>query len=466
MKYINTVFLMFTLIFSLNSCKSDFLELAPLSEVSTINFYKTPDDIKAAVNAVYSTNQSTDMYFGNLVYLLENRSDNAVDLNSGGNAGREYALDYFTESSDNFNLQSTWSTLYAGIFKTNIVLEKIESVTIDAKVKERYKAEVRFLRALNYFHLVRMWGKVPVLLTAISPLETYNLKRDEVATVYKAIEDDLIFAGANLPATYTNTELGRATSGAANALLGKVYLNQKKYTEAKTILGKVISDGTFKLQKKIADVFDVNNEYNSEIVFAVRYSKTIANEGHLLNFTHNVQYLGLDPALLKAYESTDTRRDMLNTTTINSSLAPVKKFYDTPFNGTLYGNDFPVIRYADVLLMYAETLNEIGYSASGDAFANLNAIRERAGAKLYSPQTLTNQSTFREAIYDERRLEFPLEEQRWYDLLRTGRAAEAINKLGGDYAKNFKEFRLLYAIPKSEIDKMNNAANFPQNPGY
>lgn len=466
MKYIHKYFLMFLLILGLNACNSDFLELAPQSDVSAVNFYKTPDDMKSAVSAVYSSNQSNDQYFGSFVILLENRSDNAADLNAGANSGREYAIDFFTESSDNALLQGAWSSLYTGIFKANVVLEKIESIPMDAKLKERYKAEVRFLRALNYFHLVRMWGKVPVLLSAISPLETYNLKREELATVYKVIEDDLIFATANLPATYPNTELGRVTTGAATALLGKVYLNQKKFNEARTALSTVISSGTFRLQSKISDVFDVNNEYNSEIVFAVRYSKTIPGEAHDLNSNHNVQYMGLDPALLKAYETADTRRDMLNTVPIAASLAPVRKFYDTPFNGTLYGTDFPVIRYADVLLMYAEVLNEIGYTANDEALTNLNAIRARAGAKLYTPTVLSDQSKFREAIYDERRLEFPLEEQRWYDLLRTGRATDAIKSLGGNYAKNFQEFRLLYAIPISEIDKMNNKVTFPQNPGY
>ena len=153
MKYIHKYFLMFLLILGLNACNSDFLELAPQSDVSAVNFYKTPDDMKSAVSAVYSSNQSNDQYFGSFVILLENRSDNAADLNAGANSGREYAIDFFTESSDNALLQGAWSSLYTGIFKANVVLEKIESIPMDAKLKERYKAEVRFLRALNYFHL-------------------------------------------------------------------------------------------------------------------------------------------------------------------------------------------------------------------------------------------------------------------------------------------------------------------------
>ncbi|MBD0261024.1 MAG: RagB/SusD family nutrient uptake outer membrane protein, partial [Cytophagales bacterium] len=156
----------------------------------------------------------------------------------------------------------------------------------------------------------------------------------------------------------------------------------------------------------------------------------------------------------------------LNTTRISGNIAAVNKFYDVPFNNTIYGNDFPVLRYADVLLMLAEALNEAGYSAGGEALTLLNRVRTRAGATPYTAADLPDQARFREAVYQERRLELPLELHRWYDLVRTGTAPAAIRRLGGNYAANFQDYRQLYPIPNSEIVKINNPAAFPQNPGY
>ena len=449
----------------LSSCGKDFLELVPQSEVNAANFYKTEADIRAAVNGAYGSMQSTSQYFGNFVYLLENRSDNIYDTNPGGNAGREYSLDFFIETTDNGVIQGSWSSLYNGILQCNTVLDKIDAVPMNATAKEQLKAEMRFIRALNYFHLVRMWGKVPLIIKALSPAETYSLGRNEVAEVYNAIEQDLTFAGATLPATYPVAQNGKATSGAALGLLGKVYLTQQKFLQAKNTLAQVIATNRYQLLPNVADVFSVSNEYNAEILFAVRYSKTLAGEGHVLNPVFEFAGLNLDPTLLAAYASTDQRRDLLNVTRIDANLAPVKKYFDTPFNNTSYGNDFPVLRYADVLLMYAEATNEVGFVANGDALTNLNLVRTRAQAPAYTATALATQQSFRTAVYLERRLEFPLEEQRWYDLLRTGTAAAAIRSLGGNYAQNFQDFRLLYPIPKSEIDKLNNPS-FQQNPGY
>ncbi|MBD0255644.1 MAG: RagB/SusD family nutrient uptake outer membrane protein, partial [Cytophagales bacterium] len=419
------------LLATLPACKKDFLELAPQSEVSAVNFYKTADDVRAAVNGVYASLQSGDQYYGSLIFLLENRSDNVFDANPGGNAGREYSLDFFFETADNALLQRTWASFYNGIYRCNAVLSSIDAIAMDATLKEQYKAEMRFIRALNYFHLVRMWGDVPLVLTTITPLEAYKLGRTPTAEVYAAIEEDLRFAAATLPATYPPAEAGRATLGAAKSLLGKVYLTEKKFSAAAGILSEVVASGTYRLIDKVADVFSVGNENNAELIFAVRFSKTIAGEGHGLHPVYDILNLNLDPALLAAYAPTDQRRELLNTTRISGNIAAVNKFYDVPFNNTIYGNDFPVLRYADVLLMRAEALNEEGYSAGGEAFDRLNQVRTRAGATPYTAADLPDQARFREAVYLERRLELPLEQHRWYDLVRTGTAPAAIRKLGG-----------------------------------
>jgi hypothetical protein len=253
-------------------------------------------------------------------------------------------------------------------------------------------------------------------------------------------------------------------------LLGKVYLTEKKYGQAVAVLKELLPVASnpykYDLLPNIADVFSVSNKMNAEVIFAVQYDKTVSGEGHGLNYYFNQPVL--DPKLLAAYGATDKRRALLNTTTVDANNKPVNKYYDTfdPSNKTM-GNDYIVLRYADVLLMYAEALNEQGYDgdSGGDAFVFLNKVRERAGADPYTAVQLPDQDSFRQAIYAERRLEFPLEWQRWFDLVRTNTAATALQQ-SGLTPLAIESWQYLYPLPQSEIDIMNNPEGFSQNNGY
>ena len=290
--------------------------------------------------------------------------------------------------------------------------------------------------------------------------------------MYAAIEADLTQAVGLLPPVYSNTaNLGRATQGAAIALLGKVYLTEGKFSQAATTLQQLITAGNpygYTLLPSVASVFNVNNKMNAEIIFAVRYNKSVAGEGHALPSYLNQP--GLDPRLISAYGPTDTRAALLTTATLDANDKPVQKYYDTyDPNTKALGNDFIVLRYADVLLMYAEASNEVGYDGdpNGAAFVNLNAVHGRgAGATLlYGCAALPDQASFRQAVWQERRLELPLELHRWFDLCRTNTAAAAF-AASGLAPVNFQSFNYLYPIPESEIEIMNNASLFPQNTGY
>ena len=280
--------------------------------------------------------------------------------------------------------------------------------------------------------------------------------------IYKQIEADLVFAAANLPATYAATDLGRVTTGAAKGLLGKVYLYEKKYAAAQTVLQEVINSNAFTLLPKVADVFSTANKYNAEILFAVRYAKGVANQDHGFWFA-NSQTITVDTTLLKAYDVADLRRPLSESAKPagNANMMP-RKFLDDPINGNA-GNDFPVLRFADVLLMQAEILNEQGYSATGNAFTYLNMIRTRAGLAQLAAADLPDQNSFRNEIYRQRRLELPFECDRWFDLLRTNRA---VTEILANKKVTLPAFRLIYPLPQQEIDIMNNKATFPQNPGY
>ena len=456
------------------SCKKSFLTLLPPSETTDANFFKTTADIDNAVIAAYAPLQT--LYLGNypslspvFVTMMEARSDNVEDLNPGANAGTEYNIDRFLAGSDNTDVAAAWDSSYHAIYRCNLALSHINVVT-DSTLKPQYQGELLFLRALYYFNIVRLWGGAPLVLAPITAAQTLKVGRSTVQQVYAAIEGDLTQAASLLPPVYSSTaNLGRATQGAAMALLGKVYLTEAKYSQAVSTLQALAAANNpygYSLLPSISSVFNVNNKMNAEIIFAVRYNKSVAGEGHALPSYLNQP--GLDPKLISAYGPTDTRAALLTTVTLDANDKPVQKYYDTyDPNTKALGNDFIVLRYADVLLMYAEALNEVGYDAdpNGPALANLNAIRSRAGATLYTATALPDQTSFRQAVWQERRLELPLELHRWFDLCRTNTAAAAF-AASGLAPVNFQPFNYLYPIPEPEIEIMNNTSLFPQNPGY
>jgi len=449
----------------LPSCQSDFLDLTPQSQPNTDNFYQTANDFNNAVNGAYDVLQSSNQYGGDFNTLLEARSDNVLDNDPSSNAGLRYNIDRFIEPTTNTILRDTWGSLYTGINRTNLILDKIDAVTIDAPLKARYKGEAQFIRALSYFNLVRLWGAVPLVLKAGNTTEARSYTRNAVAEIYAAIEKDLTDASANLPATYTGADIGRATSGAAKALLGKVLVTQKKFTQAVPVLREVIASNTYRLLPNVADVFLVVNKNNAEIVFAVKFRKGVGGalpEGHGLFYGTNIGD-NIEPSLRAAYPTGDKRQPLTVQIPVPSNVNVVpRKWYDEVSATNDVGNDFPVLRYADVLLLYAEALNEVGYQATGDAFTNLNAVRSRAGVPVYTATQLATQASFRDAVIGERRLELALENDRWFDLLRTGTAITALQATKITVPAN----RLVYPIPQAEIDTYNSPSMFPQNPGY
>ena len=451
------------LVFIFASCKKEFLDLNPISTIAPGQFFKTAGDAVTAVNGCYASLAQSSQYGATFEVLMEARADNYTDQDPSSNAGQNYQINRYSDNPGNTNFYNAWVGVYNGIFRCNTLLTAIEGISMDETLKNRIKGEARFIRALDYFNLVRLWGPVPLLTTTTDPVNAVNLKRDEVAAIYKQVEEDLVFAAANLPVSYAASETGRVTNGAAKGLLGKVYLYQKKYAAAQTVLQDVINSNVFVLLPKVADVFSTANKYNAEILFAVRYAKGVANQDHGFWYA-NSQTITVDTTLMKAYDDGDLRKTLSEAVkpTGNANMMP-RKFVDDPVNGNA-GNDFPVLRFADVLLMQAEILNEQGYNATGDAFTYLNMIRTRAGlVKKLTATDLPDQDSFRREVYRQRRLELPFECDRWFDLLRTNRV---VAEILANKKVTVPAFRLLYPLPQQEIDIMNNKATFPQNPGY
>ena len=444
------------LVFLLTSCSKDFLEIEPVSDFNSEDFYKTEGEFNAALTGAYAKLQGqVSIYFE----LSEWRSD-YLDL-AAPTAGTQdrYDICKFQDNSANGLITSAWANYYNGILRCNVITDNLAGATLDESFKKQIEGEARFIRALTYFNMVRLWGDVPIILKQVTPDESLAIGRSPVADVYQVIESDLLFAKDNLKLTNN----GRATSGAAKALLGKVYLTQKKYSEAITLLSELI--GQYALLPNIADVFSTTNKQNKELIFSIQFYKGISAEGHGLWFS--VSDVTTTPNTLKiqkAYETVDTRKAMFDYTLAgpkNNIFVP-GKFFDTPTNNN-YGNDYTILRYADVLLMLSESLNEQSYQPAGTAFDYLNEVRKRAKLTPLTATDLPNQGSFRDAVLQERFLEFPFEGHRWFDLIRTNTAAKEI-KTG--IGINILPFQLLYPVPQTEIQKINNPSIFYQNEGY
>ncbi|MFD1257971.1 RagB/SusD family nutrient uptake outer membrane protein [Mucilaginibacter terrae] len=462
--------ILFFIVGMLSACKKSFLTLTPLSQPTAAGFYKTTADVTNAVSAAYAPLQGSAMYQDRFITLMEARSDNVEDQNPGGNAGRDYNIDRFLAKSDNATVSDAYKASYADISRCNNTLANLDVVS-DAALKNQYEGEILFLRALNYFNIVRLWGAAPLILTPVSTDEALTIGRSPIQSIYAAIELDLAKAATLLPPVYSvRADQGRATAGAAKALLGKVYLTQQKWAQSVSTLRELVPPATnpykYALLPNVADVFVVTNKLNAEVIFAVHYEKTIPQQGHAMQYYFNKPVL--DPKLLSSFVAGDTRRDLLNTQTVDANTQPVKKYYDT-FDATnrQLGTDFIVLRYADVLLMYAEALNEVSYTndVNSDQFKYLNTIRTRAKVSVYTSTQLTDQATFRDAVLNERRLELPLELHRWFDLVRTNTAITALQNSGLTRLM-IQPYQYLYPVPQSEIEVMKNPALYSQNPGY
>lgn len=467
------------LLLGLISC-SDFLDLMPKTELAADQFYQTAEQFESALNGAYSTLQEGSQY-GNFYLFAEIPSDNTRNALSGSVTDQD-EFDKFYIRTTNPNTASFWNTSYNGINRINMILGRIDNITMDEQLKERYKLESKFLRSLIYFNLVRVFGDVPLVLTEISISESYGIGRESKEKVYEQIIADLKAAEV-LPVSYSrDTDIGRATSGAAKALLGKVYLTLQRYTEAEAKLKEVIDSGVYGLLENAAgslnnegyaQVFHADNHNSKEGVFEIQFKKGGYGEGNGFpntfapeNSGTNVVPVGStggsnlpEMEMYNAYEEGDLRCAFSVALGYNDNRKDgewvesihIRKFFDTPYQSGDSNNNFPVIRYADVLLMYAEALNQNGKTAQACDY--LNQVRRRGFG--YQTNEVTpvdirtgDKNEFFLAVEHERRVELAFECHRWFDLIRTGRAVEVMTAKG--YKLN--ETNLICPIPQKQID--------------
>lgn len=464
--------------FSFSSC-SDFLEQNPQTDLSENDFYKTADDILSAVNGVYSSLQEGDIY-GNWYVFGEIPSDNTRNQLSGS-VTTQNEFDQFYIDTQNSMIANFWKAAYKVINRTNTVLGRIDGIEINTELANRYKLECKFIRALMYFNLVRVYGDVPLVLKEISISESYDILREPKENVYNQIIADLKEA-QDLPVSYSTAEDGRATQGAAKALLANVYMTLHKYAEAETILAEIINSGRYSLLENTPgslnidgykNVFSPVNHNSKEGIFEIQFLKGGYGEGsnYANNFAPensgtNVVAVGgtggnniPEMDIYNAYEEGDLRRDFSmslgyydnrkNNEWVESRY--VCKFMDVPYQNNDASNNYPVIRYADVILMYAEALNQNGKTAEACKYLNMT---RRRGFGYQTTETspvdlqTTDKAQFALMVEQERRVELAFENHRWFDLIRTGRAVEVMRSKGF----SLNETNLIYPIPQKQID--------------
>ncbi|MEI8052711.1 MAG: RagB/SusD family nutrient uptake outer membrane protein [Bacteroidota bacterium] len=510
-----SIYLLLLLATVLNSC-SKFLDDKPKTSLTTGNAYNTASDIENALTGAYNIFYGSDYYIWENVMLSDVRSDNAYP---GGN-NEETFLDY-----DRFNLPATndhnyanWNSLYKGIARCNILLTKINDVTDPALTAERRKqiiGEASFLRAFHYYQLVKTWGGVPIelLSNTADPAITRKARASEFET-YQQIVSDLEVALNYLPDNYNgpagsataniaSVNKVRATKGAANAMLAKVWAQRtdRDYNKVLQYCNAVISSPAgYALMSNYADLFDGNHYLNSESILEIPFEEgnAIASswgiELYLAPEDGYQKYCVPSKNLVAAYDAAgdDVRKNAnIIFLTTDANGAPISWTDENwnpcgdpstaiPFNykqkhpaSYASGDDYYLIRLADIILLKAEAQNELGNTV--EAAATLNLVRTRAG--LTDVLGTISIDAMRLIILNERRLELAFEAQRWDDLIRSGSASTVMNSLNevtytcengtpsapNPINYNCQQNHWIMPIPKLEMDAN---PNLVQNPGY
>ncbi len=491
----------FALLFAafLPGCKKGFLDRQPLGQY-TANNYPYPsgggpyDQYIYAAYAELRTYQTSVFGFVGAVSI---RSDDADKGSTPADAPDQVAMDNFPVTPTTGLANDLWTGYYSVINKCNIILNQVGTDSSNTAQATRLSAnaEARFIRGYSYFMLVRLFGNIP-LVDSVVTVSGSNVAQSDANTIYAFIEQDLMFAAANLPAKWPSQFIGRSTSGSANGMLAKVYLTEGKWSAAMASALTVINSGVYDLNTPYNKIFTEDGENSSESVFEIQaYADANHKEDSYGCQYANVQGVrGVDwnnlgwgfnvpsATLVAAYETGDPRKDA--TVLVCPSPTPTeygevfpsepnpmynKKVYTNPAVRNTVGDQFGwwmnirVLRYADVVLMYAEAANELNNST--EALEKLEWVRTRArngNNTILPPVVTTDQGQLRAAIQHERRIELAMEHDRFFDLVRWGLATSALHAAN---RPNYLDSRdRLLPIPQAQIDLSKGVLH--QNPGY
>jgi len=506
--YIKIAITLCTTAFLFSSC-SKFLDTQPQGSYTEDN-YPWPtggSPYDQYIFGAYKDLRSYSVHVDGFINATSIRSDDADKGSTASDGGADViAMDNFPVQTNSGRANALWTGHYGLITKCNTALKEIDSnttVVADEALKLQGKAEVRFLRAYAYFNLVRFFGRVPKIDRLFEDAASQsNVPQSTAAEIYAFIEEDLNFAIQYLPDTWDSQFIGRVTRGAANGILAKVYITQKKWQQAYDAANAVRTSGRYNLNTDYSKIFSEEGENSSESVFEIQ-----ATASPSVTQDNGIQYASIQgvrgagnwnlgwgwntpsEVLEAAYEPGDPRKERTilyssTTTTTNKTVfgenMPIYPS-DVPnprYNHKVLGSpnlrntisrgcwwmNVRILRYADVVLMYAEAANELGKTE--EARTALNEIRARArrgaAAGVLADVTATDQATLRDRIRHERRIELAMEHDRFFDLVRWGTAQTALHAAGKTNFSNLRD--VLLPIPLTQIDLSKGVLT--QNPGY
>ncbi|MBD3630024.1 RagB/SusD family nutrient uptake outer membrane protein [Cyclobacterium sp.] len=463
------------------SCE-DLLEEETFTVLSPNDFFNTGDDLDVVLNSVYGELRYSDIKRDG-VTLQEVNTDIALERGGGIFTFNE-PIEEFTWTSSHQWIRSMWERRYRTIFRTNVVLDNAEGIEMNETRKRETIAEARFLRAFNYYLLYDLFGPVP-LITQSQTTVTDRPARATEEEIVSFIENELISAAEALPLEPRNAEYGRATKGAALGTLAKFYMMTKKWQDAASATQEVMDLGLYDLftQGNRTELFSPDNQRDNEFIFvAVMSDNPDDNTGdgwlsHVVPRGYQWQYpprvifaaeYKIWSAFLELFEPEDERLDAFlfefvneqgETIVLGEDNARSMKFPEYPSQGiSRSSDDFPFLRYADILLSRSEALNEIN-GPNQESIDLLNMVREAAGVSSFTINDFSGKENLRNFILDERGREFHTEALRRQDLIRHGKFIEMAKGRG----KPAMDHQVRYPIPQTEIERN---PNLTQNEGY
>ncbi len=479
--------LLVVLIFS--SCVDDILDKKKPAELSSDTFFQNENHAIWATNAIYNQLRDWDVHVFGYIGLTDIISDDSDKGSLPNDANFLTDVDNLTFDASNIAVLGVWSGYYRLIYRANLVIANVPGIEMDEDLKQRLVHEARLLRAYGYFKLVRWFGDIPLIDHPLEPDE-YTQERMATAQVYEFIIDDLLAARNVLPekSQFSSSDLGRVTKGTARGLLAKVYLTLGDYVNAEKYALEVIDSEEYELYPNYAELFREFAENSSESLFEIQAAayeegggSTQYNQVQGVRGSPNLGWGFNRPSdnLVTSYEPGDPRREatILYVGEVlpdgSSVVQDNEALFNERYNQKAWVGSHPgfqengpgnirILRYADVLLIAAEAMNENNKPEQALAYLNLVRARARGSNSFILPDvTITDKDALRQRIWRERRAELAMEQQRWFDLQRQQRAEEVMLGVGKAFVTGKHE---LLPIPQSEIDLSGGVLT--QNPGY